>query len=147
MFIDGVEANGSGFEGDTAGPGRRVTHPITSIIIAKDGKPVMALGTPGSPPQNVTEVLLNIFEYGMHPKDAVEAPRFRPPGNDYGTIRSESRISEEVREGLAVKGIRVRDMTDYNWHTGSFQVIWRDQETGKLYGVSDPRRLGYSAGY
>ena len=28
------------------------------------------MGTPGSPPQPVTEVLVNIIDYGMHPKDA-----------------------------------------------------------------------------
>ncbi len=36
VFIDGVEANGSGFPGDVAGPGRRVIHPITSMMIAKE---------------------------------------------------------------------------------------------------------------
>lgn len=146
VFIDGVEANGSGFPGDTGGPGRRVTHPITAVMIAKDGKPIMALGTPGSPPQNVTEVLLNILEFGMHPRDAVVAPRFRPPGDDPRTIRTESRISEQVRKDLKKRGFKIQDMTDYNWHTGSFQVVWQDEETGKLHGVSDPRRLGYTEG-
>ncbi len=107
----------------------------------------MALGTPGSPPQNVTEVLLNIFEYGMYPRDAVAAPRFRPQGEDYRTIRTESRISDQVRKDLKKRGFNIQDMTDYNWHTGSFQVVWRDEETGKLHGVSDPRRLGYAEGY
>jgi len=147
VFIDGVEANGSGFPGDTAGPGSRVTHPITSMMIAKDGKPIMALGTPGSPPQNVTEVLLNLFEYGMHPKDAVDAPRFRPPGDDARKIRTESRISEQVRKDLKKRGFKIEDMTEYNWHTGSFQIVWRDEETGILHGVSDPRRLGYTEGH
>jgi gamma-glutamyltranspeptidase len=35
----------------------------------------------------------------------------------------------------------------YNWHTGSMQIVWRDLDTGKLHGVTDPRRLGVVLGY
>ena len=76
IFIDGVRATGSTARAATAGPGRRLVLPITGIIVAKDGKPWLAMGTPGSPPQPVTEVLVNIIDYGMHPKDAAAAPRF-----------------------------------------------------------------------
>jgi gamma-glutamyltranspeptidase/glutathione hydrolase len=76
VFIDGVEANGSRASGDAYGPGRRIRLPISTTFVAKDGKPWMALGTPGSPPLPITEVLISILEYGIHPKDAAMAPRF-----------------------------------------------------------------------
>ena len=80
----------------------------------------------------------------MYPIDAVTAPRFRPQGDDLQTIHTESRISDQVRKKFKKRGFTIHD---YNWHTGSFQVVWRDEETGKLHGVSDPRRLGvYRAG-
>jgi gamma-glutamyltranspeptidase/glutathione hydrolase len=147
IFIDGVRATGSGARGDTAGPGRRVVLPITAIMIAKDGKPWLAMGTPGSPPQPVTEVVVNILDYGMDPKDAADAPRFWAMRRDNRGVRIESRISKEVRETLASRGIKVEDLGDYNWHTGSMQIIWRDLETGKLHGATDPRRLGRISGY
>lgn len=145
-FIDGVAAGGSGSGGRFTGPGRRLRNPCAATIVAKDGKPWMALGTPGTPGQPMVEVLVNILEFGMHPKDAADAPRFWALDQNR-TLRIESRISDEVRKGMASRGIRIQDIKDYNWNTGSFQIVWYDDKTGKLYGVSDPRRLGYAVGY
>ena len=146
IFIDGVRATGSGARAYTAGPGRRLVLPITGIIVAKDGKPWLAMGTPGSPPQPVTEVLVNIIDYGMHPKDAADAPRFWAFRNDERGVRIESRISDSVRKGMKRRGIKVTDLGDYNWHTGSMQIIWMGED-GKLHGATDPRRLGTVIGY
>ena len=112
------------------------------------------MGTPGSPPQPVTEVLVNILDFEMHPKDAADAPRFwADRGHDLEfwepriLLRIESRISQQVRSGLVSHGIKIKELGSYNWHTGSMQIIWRDAKTGKLHGVTDPRRLGHAAGF
>jgi len=115
-------------------------------MVLKDGKPWLSLGTPGYPPQPVTEVLVNILEYGMDPKVAVETARFWQPSDNGRTVRIESRISEDVRKGMASRGYKLVELTEYNWHTGSVQIIWKD-DAGKLHGVTDPRRLGYAEGY
>lgn len=146
IFIDGVRAGGSQARAYTAGPGRRLVLPITSIMIEKDGRPWLAMGTPGSPPQPVTEVLVNILDFGMHPKDAADAPRFWA-FREEGKIQIESRISEKVRKVMTSHGIKIEDLGPYNWHTGSMQIIWRDSTTGKLHGVTDHRRLGYAEGF
>jgi gamma-glutamyltranspeptidase/glutathione hydrolase len=147
VFIDGVRATGSTMRASTMGPGRRLLFPSVATIILKDGKPWMALGTPGSPPQPATEVLVNILEFGMHPRNAADAPRFWAFRNADRIVEIESRITPEVRKGMPERGIKIRDLTDYNWHTGSFQIVWRDTKTGKLHGVTDPRRLGNAGGY
>jgi gamma-glutamyltranspeptidase/glutathione hydrolase len=147
VFINGIEATGSRASGDAYGPGRRIRLPITATIVAKDGKPWMALGTPGNPPLPITEVLINILEYGMHPRDAAIAPRFWVNSGSGKIIRIESRISAEVRKEMRARGFKIVDLKEFNWHTGSMQIVWRDAETGKLHGVSDPRRLGHAAGY
>jgi gamma-glutamyltranspeptidase/glutathione hydrolase len=147
VLIDGVKATGSGAHGDTMGPGRRVVLPITSVIIADNGKPWLATGTPGFPPQPITELLINILDYGMPPKEAADAPRFWAFRNEKHDIEIESRISNAVRDGMKAHGIKLVDLGPYLWHTGSMQVIWRDPATGKLNGVTDPRRLGVAAGF
>ncbi len=147
VFIDGVRATGSRARAYTTGPGRRLVLPITAVMIEKDGKPWLAMGTPGSPPQPVTEVLVNILDYNMNPKDAAEAPRFWAFRGNERVLEIESRITDEVRKTLKKRGVKIRDLGRYNWHTGSVQIIWRDHKTGKLHGVTDPRRLGYAAGY
>ncbi len=58
----------------------------------------------------------------------------------------ETRISEGVRKGIAQQGLKIKDIGDFNFHTGSMQIIWKDPQTGKIHGVTDPRRLGYAAG-
>jgi gamma-glutamyltranspeptidase/glutathione hydrolase len=147
VFIDGVRATGSGARAYTAGPGRRLVLPITAIMIEKDGKPWLAMGTPGSPPQPITEVLINLLDFGLPPSEATDAPRFWAFRGDERALAIESRITDEVRKTLKKRGIKISDLGRYNWHTGSVQIIWRDQTTGKLHGVTDPRRLGYAAGF
>ena len=120
---------------------------ITSVIIADNGKPWMATGTPGFPPQPITELLINILDYGMPPKDAADAPRFGGCRNEKHDIEIESRISKSVRDGMKAHGIKLVDLGPYLWHTGSMQIVWRDPATGKLNGVTDPRRLGVAAGF
>ncbi len=56
-------------------------------------------------------------------------------------------MSDEVRNGLRARGIRIQDLGPYNWHAGSMQIVWRDPETGRLHGVTDPRRLGLAKGF
>ena len=147
IFIDGLRATGSGFPGQTVGPGRRVSPNSTGTIVAKDGKPWLALGSPGVPPQPVTQILVNIIDFGMGPGEAADAPRFFSYRTNDRVLAIESRISKEVRQGLKARGIKIEDLGPYNWHTGSMQIIWRDPETGRLHGVTDPRRLGHAAGF
>ncbi len=97
-------------------------------------------------PKPVTEVLINILDFGVDPRKAADLPRFwaLEQGDE---LRIESRITDEVREGLRQRGIKVEDIGRYNFHTGSMQIVWRDDETGKLHGVTDARRLGFAAGH
>jgi gamma-glutamyltranspeptidase / glutathione hydrolase len=150
IWMDGQRTTGSSGRAFTDGPGRRVVLPITAIMVAEPGSrtPWMALGTPGNPPQPVTQVLVNLLDFGMHPRDAADAPRFWAfRGDDGPSVEIESRISAPARHGMRAAGIRVRELGDYNWRTGSMQIVWRDLESRGLHGVSDPRRLGHAAGY
>lgn len=146
VFVDGVRASGTGAQAFTVGPGRRIVLPISAVMILREGRPWLAMGTPGNPPQPVTEVLVNMIDFDMHPKAAAEAPRFWAFRGDERTLDIESRIAPEVRDRLRRRGITIRDLGDYNFHTGSMQIVWRAGD-GALHGVSDPRRLGFAAGY
>ena len=147
VMVDGVRATGSTARAFTEGPGRRLVLPITALMIEKEGKPWLAMGTPGMPPQPVTQVLTNILDWGMHPAEAASQPRFWAWLGNEPSISIESRISDEVRQGIKASGLKLNDLGPYYWSTGSMQIVWRDEETGMLYGVSDPRRLGWPAGF
>src|SRR5690606_31631939 len=59
-------------------PWKRPRLTPNPAIVMKDGKPFMAIGSPGgdTQPQSMLQVFLNIVEFGMDPQTAVEAPRF-----------------------------------------------------------------------
>ncbi len=152
IFIDGVRATGSGLPAPSRGPGRRLILPISAIMAFKEGKPWLAMGTPGNPPQPVTEVLLNIFDFGLSPDAAAEAPRFwsaaDPAHGGHGLkLQYESRLPEDVLAGMRARGFALEDLGAYNYHTGSMQIVWRDPATGKLMGSTDARRLGNARGW
>lgn len=147
VFVDGVRATGSQFPADAAGPGRRLVLPITPLMfVGEDGAPWLAMGTPGNPPQPVTEVIVNMLDFDMGPQQAVVAPRFWA-FRQGESLELEPRVDASVLAGLAARGIGVTNLGDYNFHTGSVQIVWRDPATGMLHGVTDPRRLGKAAGF
>lgn len=58
-------------------PGKRPRSSITPIIVVKDGKPVLALGSPGGATiiTTVLQILINHLDLGMPIDEAIAAPR------------------------------------------------------------------------
>ena len=54
-------------------PGKRPRVTLSPTIVLKDGKPFLALSTPGGDNQDqaLLQVMLNIIEFGMSPQEAV----------------------------------------------------------------------------
>ena len=119
---------------------------IGSTIVLRDGLPWLGLGTPGYVYATIPQVLTGILDYGMDPYEASVLPRMFPLYDDY-MLEIESRIPEEVVAGMARMGILVRPLEPYNTSMGSFQISWRDAETGLLNSSTDPRRCGLAAGF
>src|SRR5207247_100091 len=124
--------------------GGRLRGIIGHTLVLKDGKPVWSLGTPGSPHYAVPQVLLNGLHYGMDPYGAEDAPRMAQLTDDY-KLPIESRISEAVVADLARLGVLVDPLPRYDYHMGSFQMCWRDDD-GSLHATAGPRRAGSAAG-
>ena len=59
-------------------PGKRPRVTPNPVMLLRDGRPAIAIGTPGGDlqPQAVLQALLNMVEFRMAPQHAVEAPRF-----------------------------------------------------------------------
>lgn len=145
----GTHAIMSGMDYPIAGwiaPGTRPRCVIGNTIVAKDGAPVLSLGTPGNAHCTVPQVLSNILDLGMAPYDAADAPRMLPLDDRFKLVM-EARIDKTAVEGLIAKGITVSSLLPYDWRMGSFQMCWRDPVTGKLAACADPRRLGDPDGY
>ena len=58
-------------------PGKRPLHTLVPAMVLKDGKPHMAFGVMGAhfQPMGHVFVMSNMFDYGMDPQEALDAPR------------------------------------------------------------------------
>jgi gamma-glutamyltranspeptidase/glutathione hydrolase len=147
LVVDGISMNsGNNFPGSATGPGRRMVGAFPPTIVAKDGAPWLAIGSPGLAARAVVFALINMLGYDKGLEESVAAPRFM--GSVSGApFTVESRVPQDVRDRLkSVYGLTVVPTMPYMWHFGSVQAIERLPD-GSLLGVADPRRAGSAAGY
>ena len=135
-------------------PGKRPRVTLSPTIVLKDGKPFLALSTPGGDNQDqaLLQVLLNIIEFGMSPQEAVEAPRFQTEhfyssfGNHEftpGKLNLEGRIAKSTADKLTALGHAVTLSGD--WSNSSAPTVIKVSD-GVLDGGADPRRARFIFG-
>lgn len=126
-----------------AGGGKRPMHTIIPAMLKRAGKVIMPFGVMGGPyqPAGHVRVMTNLVDYGMHPQQALDAPRSFP---DAGQLLVERGYGEAVRSALADIGHAVATPESA---LGGAQAILIDEENGVLQGASDPRKDGCALGY
>jgi gamma-glutamyltranspeptidase/glutathione hydrolase len=139
-------------------PGKRPRVTPNPVMLLRDGRPALAMGTPGGDlqPQAVLQALLNITEFRMTPQNAVEAPRFvswsfpnsrEPHAYHAGLLALESRIPREVGDALAERGHRIAWWPERTGRAGGVCVIRFDPRTKIFEAAADCRRAGYALGW
>lgn len=121
-------------------PGARMRNILGNTFVLKDGRPWLALGTPGNVYATVAQMLVNILDFGMDPQSASAAPRLLPLEDDYG-LTVESRLTPEAILGVTALGLHLKPMPAWDWNMGSFQMCWR-KDDGTLIASADFRRTG-----
>ena len=139
-------------------PGKRPRlTPSPALAILPDGSP-MPFGTPGGDvqAQAMLQVFLNITVFAMNPQQAVEAARFasysfpdsfEPHSYSPGLLQVESRVPQDVREGLARRGHLIEDWPEFVWRAGAVCVLRADRISGVISAGADPRRPSYAVGW
>lgn len=118
---------------------------IGNTLVLKGGKPVFSAGTPGTPQLTVPQVLTYALDFKLDAYAAVDAPRQFAMSESRGLV-IEDRLQAGVVEELHKLGVRVGVVPAYDYHLGSFSVIARDEKTGTLTAVADPRRCAVADG-
>lgn len=123
--------------------GKRPLHTIIPAMLRENGRVTMPFGVMGGAYQATghARVLSNRVDYGMHPQEALDAPRAFA---DAEGLKVERGYSPEVRQALADLGHRV---VVPEVPIGGAQSILIDHEAGVLQGASDPRKDGCALGY
>jgi len=131
-------------EGNTIRPGKRPLSAMTPTIILRDGKLFMTVGAPGGSRiiTAVTEVFLNVADFGMNAQDAVDAPRFHHQWQP-DILYLEKGFSPDTVDLLKQRGFKV----DYSPGVVIARVEAIVIDGGWLQGGSDGRALGKAAGY
>jgi gamma-glutamyltranspeptidase/glutathione hydrolase len=130
--------------------GKRPRTTLTPSVVLKDGKPFLAISTPGgdSQDQQILLVLLNIIEFGMDVQAAIEAPRVNSlhPQSSFddhkaqpGVLEAEVSLPTATVDELRARGHLIRPRPAFGISTGVV-AAGIDPATGKLRGGADPRR-------
>ena len=124
------------------------------IIVMRNGKFLLSLGTPGGETigQTQFQVLLNILDFGMGIQEAIEAPRislsanpnFYKPGAVI-KMRVEGRVAPRTLERLAEMGHQPTAIAEFA--IGNMQGILMNQKTGTMTAGADLRRMMYAVGW
>ena len=131
-------------EGNTIRPGKRPLSAMTPTIILRDGKLFMTVGAPGGSRiiTAVTQVFLDVADFGMNAQDAVDAPRFHHQWQP-DTLYLEKGFSPDTVDLLKQRGFKV----DYAPGVVIARVEAIVIDGGWLQGGSDGRAVGKAAGY
>jgi gamma-glutamyltranspeptidase/glutathione hydrolase len=130
-----------------AHPGRRKLSGDVPLFILRDGKPWVAIGTPGGHtiPQTVPQMVMNLLDFGMDIQAAISAPRISFVEPDF--LMLEDRIPEAVRDSIEARGHPVR-VTRGLGNAHGLMIEWGpDGKPVSFTGGADPRGAGLAKGY
>jgi gamma-glutamyltranspeptidase/glutathione hydrolase len=125
--------------------GRRKLSGDCPTIIMRDGRPWVAIGTPGghSIGQTVPQMVMNLIDFDMDIAAAIAAPRIsfvEPDG-----LAVEQSIPADVRNALAAMGHRVQIAGGLG-NAHGLMIEYRDGRPVRFTGAADPRGRGTAAG-
>lgn len=125
---------------------KRSYHTIIPGFLTKGNEAVGPFGVMGGfmQPQGHVQVAMNTIDFHLNPQAALDAPRWQWMKEK--TVWVEPNFPSYVAEALKRKGHTI----EVQLETGAFgrgQAIWRDADTGTLYGGTESRTDGTIAAY
>jgi gamma-glutamyltranspeptidase / glutathione hydrolase len=132
-------------------PGKRPYHTIIPAMALQNGALWACFGVMGGfmQPQGHFQVMSAMLDDGLNPQEALNRPRWcLEDGTAGSALALEDGIPRETVNQLAQMGHPVHVVSGMGRGLfGDGQIIRRDAETGVLYGGSDPRKDGLTAGF
>ena len=134
-------------EANAIAPRKTPLSSMTPTIVLRDGKPFLALGSPGGPTiiNTVLEVLVNVVDFGMNVQDAVNWPRFHHQWMP-DELRLEAGYSPDTVALLEKRGYTVKQKDAQGRAHSQGEVAAIRFNNGWLEGAADPRTEGTAEG-
>ena len=127
--------------------GRRKLSGDCPTIVFKDGKPWIALGTPGGHTigQTVPQMVMNMVDFKMDIHQAIAAPRISFAEPDL--ILVENRIAASIQNALKEKGHNIREVKGLGNAHGLTIEYDTEGKPVRFLGAADIRGIGLAKGY
>ncbi len=124
-------------------PGKRPASSMSPVIVLRDNRPFLALGTRGGAaiPSTILQVFLNVVVYGKSLTDAVAAPRYHLGATQEEMLYEHTLTPKPTLDALFEMGHAVAARASI----GDVHAILF--ENRRLIAVADPRRGGATGGY
>lgn len=121
-----------------AAPGKRMLSSMTPTILTRDGKPFLAVGSPGGRTiiNTVLQMIVNMIDFGMNVQEAVDAKRVHHQWLPDRLVYERFGLSADTLAALTAKGHSVYEVDGL----GVVQAIAYDARNDLLEGASDRRR-------
>ena len=129
-------------------PGKRMLSSMTPTIIVRNGHPVLITGSPGGRTiiNTVFCVTLNVLEFDMPLREAVDSPRMHHPW-----FPDELEVEPAMLRDRADAIAKLREMghtiASRPQRQGDAHSIWIDPASHEYIGAADQRISGWTAGY
>jgi gamma-glutamyltranspeptidase/glutathione hydrolase len=142
-------------------PRARPRYTLTPSLVLKDGKPFMALGTPGgdNQEQTILQAFLGVVEFwedwypNLHTAFAwprVQTMHFygsvAPHRAGFNRMNAEAPIPKEVQDELKARGHSISQVNQYGV-SGCATAVMIDPATGNRFAAADARRDCYALAY
>jgi len=126
--------------------GKRPRSNMTPLIMLKDGKPVLIVGTPGGSRimAAMAQIVVNIVDYDLDISAAIDYPRFFPIMEH---IVLENRMDIKSLKYLRKAGYQIHMAGPYSTYFGGAHGITLPPLSDGLLGAADKRRGGAARGY
>jgi gamma-glutamyltranspeptidase/glutathione hydrolase len=133
-----------GTEPNQIAPGKRMLSSQSPTIVVKDGKVRIVTGSPGSRTiiNTSLQIVLNVVEFDMNPREAVDAPRLH-----HAWFPDVARFEGTYQYPEVVKTLEALGHTIQSTRQGDAHTIIVDPKTGEFIGVPDRRINGKAAGF
>jgi gamma-glutamyltranspeptidase/glutathione hydrolase len=146
----GVTTRGGliGTPANQVAPGKRMLSSMTPVVVARDGKAVLVTGSPGGRTimNTVLCVVLNVLEFDMPVREAVDAPRVHHQWLP-DVLHAEPALHKDHADALAALRKMGHHVAAKPVQQGDAHTIQVDPRTGVRTGAADPRRGGRAVGY
>jgi len=118
-------------------PGKRMLSSMSPTIVARGGRPVLVIGSPGGRTiiNTTLQVILNVIDHGMDVAEAIEAGRIHHQWFPDVLWAEEGALSPDTLSLLEMRGHEIR----FRKSQGAANGIYIDAENGLLYGAADSR--------